>query len=178
MSRSSRLRTTRVPFASLLLLLGGLLTGPDPGFAQGTCSVGSPARAVTNLLWGSLRPGDSDLQGNPLQLPDPRDSTDYTGNNLPNSQRPLYLAVDVEGGWVFTSYASGFRIWDTASNAENPPMAGAADLRSGSGCTPSNFWPTTPLCTGSSTSSGTSMPQRGNTTSSRCRGLRPWDSRS
>lgn len=145
MTRIPRLRTDRAPLLLLILPLcvAGLLAGAGAGFAQ-TCSDGSPAKIAGQSLWGSLRPGDV-FEGSALN--DLRDSTDYTGNNLPNNQRPLYLSLDIENGWVFTSYASGFRIWDANANAEKPPSAGMLDLRTGSGCNPSGSWPQTPFCT-------------------------------
>lgn len=146
MSRSPMPRSAPSRILFVLLSLAVLSSGAIPAFAQGTCSTGSPARAVSKDLWGTLRPGDIDGQGNPAQLPNDRDSSDYTGNNLPNAQRPLYLAVDIENGWVFTSYASGFRIWNANADAEDPPMASGVDLRA-SGCNASGFWALTPLCT-------------------------------
>ena len=146
MTKSPRPRTDRSPFLLLLsLCLAILLTGAYPGFAQ-TCSEGSPAKIASEhsqQLWGSLRPGDV-FEGSAKS--DIRDSTDYTGNNLPGSGNPLYLSVDIENGWVFTSYATGVRVWNANANAEKPTDAGMADIRS-SVCNPSNIWPQTPLCT-------------------------------
>jgi PKD repeat protein len=113
------------------------------GAAQ-TCSSLAGAVSVPKTLWGSLEPGDQ-LLGVSAALPDDRDSTDYTGNNLPGSTRPLFSSVDVENGWVFTSYASGFRIYNTVVTGL-PLMVGSGDIRT-SGCTPSNFFAVTPECT-------------------------------
>ena len=138
------LKPRLLPFAVAAFIVTGVLATSAPGSAQ-NCSESTPAKAVTTLLWGSLRPGDISLQGQPVQLPDDRDSTDYTGNNLPNQFRPLYSSVEAENGWAFTSYADGFRIWDiSGANAERPAMVSAGDIRSGAGCTPSGFWIQTP----------------------------------
>lgn len=141
------LKPRLLPFAAAALLVTGTLSTSAPASAQ-NCSESTPAKAVTPLLWGSLRPGDISLQGQPLQLPDDRDSTDYTGNNLPNQFRPLYSSIAAENGWVFTSYADGFRIWDVSgANAEMPVQVSAGDIRSGAGCNASGFWIQTPPCT-------------------------------
>ena len=143
MNTSRRLRTDRAPFLLVLsLCLAGLLTGAEAGLAQ-TCSEGSPAKIAHGDLWGSLRPGDV-FEGNAKN--DIRDSTDYTGNNLPGSGNPLYLSVDVENGWVFTSYATGVRAWDTSATPEKPAATSMLDIRS-SLCNSSNNWPVTPFCT-------------------------------
>lgn len=140
MTKSPRMRT---PFLLILsFCVTGLLAGAGGGFAQ-TCSEGSPAKVARQDLQGSLRPGDV-FEGNAKS--DIRDSTDYTGNNLPGAGNPLYLSVDVENGWVFTSYASGARVWDTRTNPEKPDATGVIDIRT-SGCTSSNAWPETPFCT-------------------------------
>lgn len=136
-----------LPFAAAALIVTGALSASAPASAQ-NCSMSTPAKAVVTQLWGSLRPGDIDLQGQPAQLPDDRDSTDYTGNNLPNQFRPLYSSVEAENGYVFTSYADGFRIWNVqGGNAELPSMISAGDIRSGAGCSASGFWIVTPACT-------------------------------
>lgn len=141
------LKPRLLPFAAAAFLVTGALATSAPSSAQ-NCSESTPAKAVVTQLWGSLRPGDVDIQGNPAQLPDDRDSTDYTGNNLPNQFRPLYSSVEAENGYVFTSYADGFRIWDVhGGNAELPSMISAGDIRSGSGCGASGFWIVTPACT-------------------------------
>src|SRR5262245_46139376 len=117
MSRSSAFRC--VP---LLLCLAALFAVAAPAIAQGTCSEGSPAFAVSNALWGSLRPGDVDVPlANPVQLPDERDSTNYDGHGLPSLSLPLYSSLDIENDWVFTSSVSGFQIWNASgANAEKP----------------------------------------------------------
>lgn len=141
MTKSPRLRT---PFLLLILSLcvTGLLSGSGGAFAQ-TCSEGSPAKIADRGLWGSLQPGDV-FEGNAKS--DIRDTTDYTGNSLPGAGSPLYLSVDIENGWVFTSYASGARAWDTRTNPEKPDATGVIDIRT-SGCTSSGAWPETPFCT-------------------------------
>jgi PKD repeat protein len=148
MSKHSQLASTRSSFLHLLLGLVLLLGTSVAGFAQQfTCSEGRPAFSVPasidgTSLWGSLRPGDQTGGANE-RLPDDRDSTDYTGNNVPGLTRPLFSSVDVEGDWVFASYATGFRIY---SAGEKPQPAGTADLRTGL-CDPSNLYPLTPECT-------------------------------
>lgn len=139
----------RTPLLLLVLPLCvvGLLAGAGAGLAQ-TCSDGSPANAADKQLWGSLQPGDvnGEIPPLPVQLPDVRDSTDYTGNNLPGAGNPLYLSVDIENGWVLTSYATGIRAWDTSVNPQKPAAAGFLDIRT-TACNSSNAWPETPFCT-------------------------------
>jgi PKD repeat protein len=147
MLKSSKSVSVASLFGVVVLFLAGVLSGASPGLSQ-TCSVGSPAKAVDARLWGSLRPGDITPQGAPAQLPDDRDTTDYTGNNLPNEQRPIYMSVEVENGWVFTPYATGIRIWDaTGSNAELPIKTGGADEYASGNCfNSSGFFPKVTTC--------------------------------
>ncbi|HJX27471.1 MAG TPA: hypothetical protein VJ885_06130, partial [Thermoanaerobaculia bacterium] len=140
------LESTRLPLLSLLLGLVLMLGMTVPSSAQ-SCSEGSPAFSVPLELWGSLMPGDraaTPLPGIGERIPDDRDSTNYTGNNLPGASLPLFSSVDVENGTVFASHATGLMMYHTG---EKPQMAGSADIRSGRGCTPSGFFDVTPDCT-------------------------------
>lgn len=83
-----------------------------PAAAQ-SCAGASPAFGVVPELWGTLQPTDSG------QLPHLRDSTDYHSHTVPDSRFPLFSSLDVEDGYVYLSYSSGFQIWDA-----NPPRAG------------------------------------------------------
>lgn len=144
-------RNLESPRPSLLSLLLGLvlmLGMTAPGFAQ-SCSEGSPAFSVHPDFWGSLKPGDRAIDSSTnaeinAKLGSDRDATAYTGNNLPYSGLPLFSSVDVENRTVFTSYATGLRIYGAG---EKPQMQGSADIRSGRGCTPSGFFDVTPDCT-------------------------------
>jgi len=138
----NRTRTT-----TCLAVLAMLLLAVVPAAGQ-NCSVGSPAFAADNRLWGSLRPGDVDGSlTNPVRLAAERDSTFYDGHGLPGPSMPLYSGVDIENGWIFTSTVSGFQIWDASGvNAEKPQRLSSVDLRT-SGCTPNTaFWATVPEC--------------------------------
>ncbi|HWM95089.1 MAG TPA: hypothetical protein VN493_30315 [Thermoanaerobaculia bacterium] len=134
----------------LLLLLGIALLGSTGSvLAQGTCSSGTPARSVHHDLWGSAwMPGDRSGAAGEAPLPNERDSTDYTGNNLPTASRPLYTSLDIEGGYAFTTYATGFKIWNIAGgNAEVPASVTSVDMHSGSTClNASGFFVETPIC--------------------------------
>src|SRR5690606_13739014 len=72
-------------------------------------------------------------------------STTYTGHGVVSGANPLYSAIDIENGWVFTAHQTGFLIWDIGTNPELPREMAHADLRPG-GCSPTSFWPTTPAC--------------------------------
>jgi len=138
----NRTRTT-----TCLAVLAMLLLAVVPAAGQ-NCSVGSPAFAADNRLWGSLRPGDVDGSlTNPVRLAAERDSTFYDGHGLPGPSMPLYSGVDIENGWIFTSTVSGFQIWDASGvNAEKPQRLSSVDLRTG-GCTPNTaFWAAVPEC--------------------------------
>jgi hypothetical protein len=76
------------------------------------CGGPTPAFGVDDTFWGSLRPTDVG------QLPPARDSSDYHGQTRPDWRYPLFSGIDLEGTWAFTSYSTGFKIWDIA-----PPTA-------------------------------------------------------
>jgi PKD repeat protein len=98
--------------------------------AQAQCIGGSPAFGVDDSLWGSLQPTDVG------QIPDPRDSTNYHGQTRPDSRYPLFSDIDVEGGYAYLSYSSGFQVWNItgAANQANPQLAGAQDGWMGGFC--------------------------------------------
>ncbi|MFW6012165.1 MAG: hypothetical protein ACOC92_00475, partial [bacterium] len=85
------------------------------------CVECSPARPVTEELWGQLEPVDPD------PLPSLRDSTEYDGHNFPNKDLPLWMDLDVEEGYIFTAYSSGFQIWDARESPENPERVSFLD---------------------------------------------------
>jgi PKD repeat protein len=104
----------------VLLLVAAL--APRPATAAVDCSnIRTPAKAVDSRLWGELEPTDNG------QLPATRDTTDYFGQTLPDSRYPLFSAVDIENGWVFTSYLSGFMVWDARTDPGNPTLVGVRD---------------------------------------------------
>jgi PKD repeat protein len=138
------LESTRRPLLSLLLGLVLMLGMTAHGYAQ-ACSEGSPAYPVPPDLWGSLKPGDRASETSSAdRIAADRDATTYTGNNLPWAGLPLFSSVDVENNTVFTSYATGLRIYGAG---EKPQMLGSADIRSGRGCSPSGVYDVSPECT-------------------------------
>ena len=103
-------------------LLAGVLfclSPPSPVGAQGcldpfTCgflSCRTPASGVPSQLWGALKPVDTG------QLPAQRDNTNYPYDEpgiveLPGPNQPLWVALDVENGWIFAGISHGLQIWD------------------------------------------------------------------
>jgi hypothetical protein len=105
-------------------VLGSCNSGIDPNLGL----MGTPATGVTSDLWGTLRPTDVG------QIPDDRDSTNYNGTQQPSDRFgfPLFTSVDMENGWMFTSYTFGFKIWDaTGANAADPQLTATQDGASG-----------------------------------------------
>lgn len=95
---------------------------PWPASAVVDCSnIRTPAVGVARSLWGDLQPADTG------QLPAARDSTNYFGQTRPDSNYPLFTAVDIENGYIFTSYLSGFQIWDTHSSPGDPVLLSVRD---------------------------------------------------
>ena len=76
------------------------------------CGGPSPAFGANAVLWGSLHPTDVG------QLAAARDSTDYHGQTRPDFRYPLFSGIDLEGNYAYTSYSTGFKIWDIS-----PPTA-------------------------------------------------------
>src|SRR5687767_6226146 len=112
-----------------LIVAAALVVLAAPRVAEATkssCSEGTPAVAVDPRLWGVLRPGDI-AGGNQAQLPNDRDSTDYTGNSRPDHRFPEYSSLDVENGYVFTTYSSGFRVWDARTDPLRPTLLAGLD---------------------------------------------------
>lgn len=102
--------------AASMLLAMVLVAYATPAFGR-TCSSGSPARPVPPELWGSLQPVDTGKT-----IPGDRDSTNFDGNQLPNSSIPLYWSLDVADGYLFTAYSSGLEIWDLEATNDGTPV--------------------------------------------------------
>ena len=119
-------------------LLWTRLPAPDP--AHGACVAGTkgclngcparPAPRTRNIpgqgsvkLWpASLRPADPAGQA----LPASRDSTQYTGFELPGAPSleffyDLDIVGSTQGTHLFMSYNAGFQIWDIGGNRAGKP---------------------------------------------------------
>jgi PKD repeat protein len=112
------------------------LVAARPSFAKG-CAEGSPVSPVPASLWGELKPASIIS-----------DASRYTGNQLSDSAYPQITAVDVENGFLFASYWSGFQIWDVnGANAATPVKKVIVDGWAGHSCrTPSGEFPSWPGC--------------------------------
>ncbi len=95
---------------------------PWPASAVVDCSnIRTPAVGVDRSLWGDLQPADTG------QIPAARDSTNYFGQTRPDSSFPLFTDVDIQNGYVFTSYLSGFQIWDAHATPNDPALVSVRD---------------------------------------------------
>lgn len=112
------------------------LVAARPSFAKG-CAEGSPVLPVPASLWGELKPASIIS-----------DASRYTGNQLSDSAYPQITAVDVENGFLFASYWSGFQIWDVnGANAATPVKKVIVDGWAGHSCrTPSGEFASWPGC--------------------------------
>lgn len=103
----------------LALLAAGSVAPPSD--AQ-SCIDGNIGSAAPATLWGALQPGVTGV------IPPPRDSTDYTGQQPTNFRYPQWSSLDVENGWVFTSYSYGMQVWDArGTQALDPILTGSRD---------------------------------------------------
>lgn len=120
-----------------ICLLGSGLSAA-PGLAQGcggaTCefnSCRSPAVAVPQALWGTLRPTDTG------QLPNVRDSTNFHDIiHFPSLQYAHWMSLDIANGWIFAAVDLGLEIWDARAQPANPQRR----IQVGEGGFPT--WPT------------------------------------
>ncbi|MDX2000489.1 MAG: PKD domain-containing protein [Thermoanaerobaculia bacterium] len=95
----------------------GLALGAAAGAQPAVCIDGNQgASAPPAALWGELQPGV------PGRLPASRDSTNYTGQQLPDALYPNFSSLDLENGWVFVSYSLGVQIWDARGVREADPV--------------------------------------------------------
>src|SRR5690242_6417627 len=95
---------------------------PLPASAVIDCAnTRNPAKGVDSRLWGALEPADTG------QIPGARDSSNYFGQTRPDSKYPMFTSLDIEDGYVFTSYLSGFQIWDIRSNPADPVLLSVRD---------------------------------------------------
>jgi|CXWL01.1.fsa_nt_gi hypothetical protein len=113
-------KSSFVPLAGLIFLLGSVavdLQGEDAGCIDGNVAFAQPV-----ALWGELRPG---VTG---RIPAARDSTNYTGQQLPDSLYPNFSSLDIENGWVFVSYSLGIQAWDArGARQADPQLVGERD---------------------------------------------------
>ncbi|MDX1999714.1 MAG: hypothetical protein SF066_18490, partial [Thermoanaerobaculia bacterium] len=106
---------------SVLALILLVASSAPPSHAQ-SCIDGNIASAAPAGLWGALQPGVSGV------IPPARDSTDYTGQQPTNFRYPQWSSLDVENGWVFTSYSYGMQVWDArGTQALDPILTGSRD---------------------------------------------------
>jgi PKD repeat protein len=94
---------------------------------QLSCAIDScrtPARPVPSTLWGELRPVDT-------AIPDNRDSTNHNGFQAFSGTNPFWFSMDIENGWIFTAYTSGFEIWDATTTPDIPMKGASVDGRKG-----------------------------------------------
>lgn len=90
--------------------------------ASGQCLNNAPAFGVSADLWTSLRPAATG------KLPGDRDSSDYSGHTRPDARYPLFSSLDVEGGFLYVTYSTGFQIWNAnGANAADPQRLAAND---------------------------------------------------
>lgn len=95
----------------------GLGLGPTVEAQSAVCIDGNlGASAPPAALWGELQPGV------PGRLPASRDSTNYTGQQLPDTLYPNFSSLDIENGWVFVSYSLGVQIWDARAARQADPL--------------------------------------------------------
>jgi hypothetical protein len=115
--------TSAAPAVALGIALGvGLTLGAAAPAAGQSCLGPNPAFGSNSLLLGSLRPTDVG------QVPDLRDSTNYTGQSRPDWRYPLFTGLDVEGGYMFVSYSTGVQIWSiTGAFQANPQRVAERD---------------------------------------------------
>ncbi len=95
--------------------------------AQAACPANTGAVGVPAPFWGRLQPTDV------VSVPGDRDTTEYVGGNQTTDwKHPLFSSLDVEGGYVFTSYAFGLHVWDaTGENAADPKLRATRDQGKG-----------------------------------------------
>lgn len=84
----------------------------------------TPASPAPSTLWGELQPAEG-------FIPAERDTTDFQGFQTYNAERPYWMAIDVEDGYVFTAINSGFEIWDARSSPASPVLRSQRDGRAG-----------------------------------------------
>ena len=81
-----------------------------------------PATGVTSDLWSGLNPTNAGA------LPAERDSTDWNGFFRPDWRFPFFESLDIEGGYIFVAYTTGFQIWDASgANAAQPQKLSERD---------------------------------------------------
>src|SRR5688500_16657155 len=84
-----------------LAVLASALALPASWAQPKGCAEGSPFSPQPQELWGELKPKQVVI-----------DSTRYDGNILADSRVAMPTSLDIENGWVFTSYWAGLMIFD------------------------------------------------------------------
>jgi PKD repeat protein len=112
--------------AALCLALSGICyadaCSDDTSCEFNTCR--TPARPAPSSLWGEIQPAEASIPAN-------RDTTDFAGFTKFNAANPLWMSLDVEGGFIFTAINSGFEIWDARSSPSSPVRLTQVDGREG-----------------------------------------------
>ncbi len=101
-------------------LFGKVCTEGSPGYGVCGSLSGSDLLDCRSALWGELKPVDEgQIPGFPSSKD--RDTTAYTGNQVADSNYPLWQDVEVRGGRLYSAYWGGFHIWDiSGSRAVDP----------------------------------------------------------
>lgn len=77
----------------------------------------SPAFTVPSELWGELAPAT------PGQLPSLRDNTSWNEFiQPPGINRPNWMSLDVENGWIFAAASHGLQVWDGRARPDRPRL--------------------------------------------------------
>ncbi len=81
----------------------------------------TPASPVPSSLWGSLQPVDT----SPMYFL--RDNTDFNEFSIPGnpadhygSAEPVWLSLDIDGGYLYAAISHGMQIWDLRTTPEQP----------------------------------------------------------
>jgi len=89
---------------------------------QASLPNGTPARPVSQALWGELEP--TDPAGQPL--PDGRDNTSFNEFQTSYWLAPWWMSIDIEAGRIFTIGSQTLQIWDATGDPANPRLLGGA----------------------------------------------------
>src|SRR4051794_35966507 len=109
---SRRLNGRSLLAAAVLL---AVVVQPRPLQAKGCAESQGALTPPPASLWGELRPSTVLLDG-----------TAWTGSQAPTATYPVSTWVDVENGYIFSSYYGGFYIWDGRGGNEAVPLKLAA----------------------------------------------------
>ena len=113
-------------------LITSIAAGPSAAFGQG-CPPHFPVVQTPQSLWGSLRPTRVLV-----------DSSSWSGSQFPGINYPITTSVDIENGWVFTSWYRGLMVYDgTGAKASNPERTLLIDGGPVPNSGPFPYWPPT-----------------------------------